>query len=58
MSVMQDWEVKQLKRLISAILKKVGPVTITNYALNKASGEWRVDKDGYGTQMGFKYYVK
>jgi len=58
MSEQQDWEVKQLKQLIAAILKKTGPVTITNKALNKSKGEWRITEDGYGVMMGRRYYVK
>lgn len=56
--VQQDWEIKQLKRLVSSILKKVGPITITSEELSKASSEWRIEEDGYGTKTGHKYYVK
>ena len=58
MSETTDWEMKQLKRLIAAILKKVGPVTITSEALNKSKGEWRVVEDGFGIMTGHKYFVK
>jgi hypothetical protein len=51
------WEIKQLRRIISALLKKTGPVTITTESLGKADGEWRVVEDGYGKQQGHKYYV-
>jgi len=58
MNEQQDWEVKQLKRVIASILKKVGPVTITSEALCKSDGVWRVVEDGYGIKTGHKYFVK
>jgi len=58
MSETTDWETQQLKRLIAAILKKVGPVTITSEALCKSDGAWRVVEDGYGVMTGYCYYVK
>ena len=47
-----------MKKLVAAILKKVGPVVVTNKELAAAKAEYKLVDEGFGTETGFKYYVK
>ena len=58
MSEQQDWEIKQLRKILASILKKMGPVHITADELNKSDGEYRMVNEGYGKFEGTKFYIK
>lgn len=58
MSEQQDWQVAQLNRLLAAILKKTGPVVLTNDDLRKSDGKFRAKERGYGIEAGFAYYAQ
>lgn len=56
---MEDaWESNQYRRILCALLKRLGPQMVTHNEMRKTNEDIRSKTKGYGQQGGYEFFVK